>query len=879
MKRIYYILFFALFAYVVIACQQNRHGFFSDKKYREQVKTDFRKRKTMISPTRAETLFSVFDRTDLSLEEKEALEFLFAYMPLNDLSDYDGDFYLSQVRAAFEARDFFEWGAKIPEEIFRHFVLVYRVNNENLDSARIVFFNELKERVKNLSMEEAALEVNHWCHEKVNYRATDGRTSAPLDLIRTAWGRCGEESTFTTTALRAVGIPARQCYTPRWAHTDDNHAWVEVWVDGKWYYMGACEPEPVLNAAWFTAPAKRAMMVHTNVFGKYTGNEEKNIDKPMYSTINLLSNYADVREAKTLVTDINGKPVAGAKVAFNVYNYAEYYPVVETVTDSEGKASIYTGFGDLLVWANKDGAFGYAVSSSKDESVTIVLNRKEGDSFEDAYEIAPPAGQKVAGVSSELVAENRRRLRIEDSIRKAYMGTFIDEQTAKDFASGLNLSVDETWKYLNSAQGNWREIKRFIEKHKDGKYLFPFLSSISAKDLRDVPEDILTSHLQGFHKIGVKAGTPDDIVTRNLLSPRISKEIIRPWRVFFQNEFDNSIVEHVQANVGEIVNYVKENIRTDDEQNYYNCPVTPRGVYEMKIADKQSRNIFFVSLCRSAGIAARLNPATDRPQYYDGEWKNAEFDDDSKEIYPQGKIAFVSAKENVLKPQYGVHYSLARFRNGDFATLNLHGNAPSVSVDEGYYRLMIGSRANDGSVTVNNKYFEIKENQSLNLEIKMPEVIRKVQVLGIIDMNTKISLTDGKETTLKDLSNGNGVMICFADPDKEPTKHILQDLPAQSDELNKWGGGILFLIPDDRLSTAFDHTVFKNLPKNNVWGIDNKRSLLNETIATLKLSFDDSFPLTLLLTNNGGIIYHSSGYKIGTGENVVKAIKMQCKSE
>jgi hypothetical protein len=855
------------------SCQQSEKSFFSNKEYREQVKSDFLQRKTMVSATRAKALFSVFDTPGLSLEEKEALEFLFAYMPLSDLSDYNGDFYLSQVRKAFEVRDFFEWGAKIPEEIFRHFVLVYRINNENLDSARIVFFNELKNRVKNLSMEEAALEVNHWCHEKVNYRATDGRTSSPLDLVRTSWGRCGEESTFTATALRAVGIPARQCYTPRWAHTDDNHAWVEVWIDGKWRYMGACEPEPVLDVAWFTAPAKRAMMVHTNVFGKYTGGEEKNIDKPMYSTINLLSNYAAVREAKALVTDAGGKPVAGATVTFKVYNYAEYYSIVESVTDSAGTASIYTGAGDVLVWASRNGIFGYAVSTSKNESVTVVLSKKAGDTFEDSYELVPPAEQTVKGLPSELAAENGRRLRLEDSIRKAYMNTFIGEQAATDLASKLNLPVGETWKYMDASQGNWREIQKFIEKHKDDKYLFPFLSSVSNKDLRDAPEKILTSHLQGFHKVGTKAGTPEDIVAKNLLSPRISREIIRPWREFFQKEFDGSIVEHVRANVGEIVNYVKENIRIDDEQNYYNCPVTPRGVYEMKITDRHSRNIFFVSLCRSAGIAARLNPATGHPQYYDGEWKNAEFEDDSREIYPQAKITFVSAKGNLLKPQYGTHYSLARFRNGDFATLDLHEDVSTVSVDAGYYRLMVGSRANDGSVTINNKYFEIKENQSLNLGIKMPEVVSKMQVLGIIDMNTKISLTSGNETTLKDLSDGNGVMLCFADPDREPTKHVLQDLPAQTDELNKWGGGILFLVPDDKFSPAFDHAVFKNLPKNTLWGLDSKRVLLNETVSTLKLSFNDNFPLTLFLTNSGGIVYYSSGYKIGIGEDIVKTVK------
>ena len=116
--------------------------------------------------------------------------------------------------------------------MFRHFVLPIRVNNENMDSSRWMFFAELKDRIRNLSMADAALEVNHWCHEKVCYRGTDGRTSSPLSTVKTAYGRCGEESTFTVAALRSVSIPARQCYTPRWAHSDDNHAWVEVWIDG-----------------------------------------------------------------------------------------------------------------------------------------------------------------------------------------------------------------------------------------------------------------------------------------------------------------------------------------------------------------------------------------------------------------------------------------------------------------------------------------------------------------------------------------------------------------------------------------------------------------------------------------------------------------------
>ena len=114
---------------------------------------------------------------------------------------------------------------------------------------------------------------------------SDRRTSSPLATVKTAYGRCGEESTLLVAALRSVGIPSRQVYTPRWAHTDSNHAWVEAWVDGDWYFLGACEPEPVLDLGWFNAPASRGMLMHTNVFGKYNGPEEVVRETALYTEI------------------------------------------------------------------------------------------------------------------------------------------------------------------------------------------------------------------------------------------------------------------------------------------------------------------------------------------------------------------------------------------------------------------------------------------------------------------------------------------------------------------------------------------------------------------------------------------------------------------
>ena len=228
---------------------------------------------------------------------------MYAYMPVPDMADNSGEFFLQNVDYSLKARNEMPWGSKIPDREFRHFVLPVRINNEYLDGYRKVFYEELKDRVKNLSMKDAILEINHWCHEKATYQPSDSRTHSPLATVYTAIGRCGEESTFTVAALRSMGIPARQIYTPRWAHTDDNHAWVEAWADGKWYFLGACEPEPVLNLGWFNAPASRGMMMNTRVAGNYDGPEEVISRPPGYTEINVTSNYAPVDTITVTVKD------------------------------------------------------------------------------------------------------------------------------------------------------------------------------------------------------------------------------------------------------------------------------------------------------------------------------------------------------------------------------------------------------------------------------------------------------------------------------------------------------------------------------------------------------------------------------------------------
>ena len=263
------------------------------------------------------------------------VDWLYRSMPLPDSLQYPRSFWEENVAKTLEVRRRMGWN--IPEREFRHFVLPLRVNNETLDDFRTVYADTLCRRVKGMSLAEAALEINHWCHEQATYQPSDGRTSAPMATVRRGVGRCGEESVLAVAALRAAGIPARQVYTPRWAHTDDNHAWVEVWVDGRWHFMGACEPAATLDNAWFNAPVSRALLLHTKVYGDYQGDEDIIQRTPCYTEINVIRGYVPAR--RSVVTVVDGcEPVEGAAVSFHIYNYAEFYPVASYVTGADGDA-------------------------------------------------------------------------------------------------------------------------------------------------------------------------------------------------------------------------------------------------------------------------------------------------------------------------------------------------------------------------------------------------------------------------------------------------------------------------------------------------------------------------------------------------------------
>lgn len=867
----------SIFALSLTANAQGQ--FISDTNYRNTVENIFKERVKTVGKT-----FYNTQKENLTADEQEALKFLYAYMPLADVTDYPTSFFADNVRMSFKARKEMPWGKNVPELLFRHFVVPIRVNNEALDNARSVFYNELKDRIKGMSMMDAIIEVNHWCHEKVTYQPSDARTSAPLATLKTATGRCGEESTFAVAALRAVGIPARQVYTPRWAHTDDNHAWVEAWADGKWYFLGACEPEPVLNLGWFNAPASRAMLMHTRAFGDYNGPEEVMLRTSNFTEINLTSNYAPVAPIDFYVKDSEGKPVENARVEFKIYNYAEFFTAVTKYTDANGHTSLSAGIGDLVVWASKDGKYTYQkVSFGKDKETILTLPEGAPTSSVGALEtsastkctyldiVPPKEDPQLPYVSDEMHKENQRRFALEDSIRKAYTATFPTMEEAKR----INERGAE---YIFKSRGNKQTIVDFINRHSDNEdRVMGILATLSDKDLRDITTEILEDSYNA---------------TTDQLSPRVEDELITiPFKQYFEKAFSKKAADAFRADPMKLVEWIKKNIRLNPDKKALRIAQTPVGVMKSKITDERSRDIFFVDVARSLGIEAQKDAVTGKIQYKkNGEWQDVKFDNTADKTSTAAALGTIKLTYEPTKlldnPKYYSHFTISRIENGTAQLLNFDegqadmGNGTTWSntfkngykLDAGTYMLTTGTRLANGSVLASNRIFEIVKGQTTTLPLEIRQNTNEVTVIGSFNSESLVT-KDGKEVSLLSQTGRGYYVVGILGVGQEPTNHALHDIEKMKEAFEAWGRPVVLLFESEADAAKFNHDEFPGLPSTVQFALDKDGSVRKQIAREMKLMNEKQMPMFIIADTFNRVVFVSQGYTIGLGEQMQGVFK------
>ena len=469
---------------------------------------------------------------------------------------------------------------QLPFDIYFNFVLDMRINSEELSCAQPYFYNLLKKYMKK-DLYDTVVELNYWAYSEVHYGPTDGRTRNSMETYRAGIGRCGEQSTFMVDIFRSLGIPARQIYVPWWTHSDDRHAWVEVYLDDQWYYLGACEPEPVLNKAWFDFASTLAGLVHTHVFSElYDSNQLATKTNNQYKSINVTNHYAATRKLR-LYNDIEGIN----RFDLCLFNYGSLN-VLTTRLFENNYCEIEVGQGDFFIRAIKDKQIYLVKVEQNQKNVKLTEEALLQDSFITNQKMGLNQERVMRNISKEKL--NNHKEKIENAQRKYEQKMFkVHENSTKSFQSvSNNLGI------------------------KQAALIF---ENLSKKDQEDIdPNLVISTYLHVSDEVG---HYPDDVFYKYLVNNRISIEVLENnvkildgFSVMGSHNFEKALAVH---------KYVEDNI-VDDEQFSIPYSIRPLSfIYQNKKGNAHEKEFLKVALLRYLKVPSKINEVDGTMQYYD----------------------------------------------------------------------------------------------------------------------------------------------------------------------------------------------------------------------------------------------------------------------
>ena len=811
-------------------------------------------------------------------EEQVLMKFFYGTMPLGDAGTYEFEVFLGFVRHGLMLYETMDWCRNLPEEIFLHHVLYYRINSERIEDCRRFFYKRLIDRIEKKTLEEAVLEINYWCAENGSYEASDIRTVSPMTMYRSGKGRCGEESTFAVTALRSVGIPARQVYTPKWAHCDDNHAWVEVYVNGKWHFLGACEPEEVLDKGWFVNASSRAMMIHTREFSDYKASGDSMCitqEEGLYYH-NITARYAKTGELQISVAEEDGTPAGKAKVLIEVLNSGEYGRIAALSTDEEGKASLHLGIGTVHLWAMKGTGIGEKTVYVKDrEEVLLTLKKgrdREGSGVWTEIDIKAPKESVVyqVHITKQQKEKNHQRLQASAMLRTERIDGYYREELAEKYP--------EEEKILRLAAGNFCQIYGFLEKDRnpDRKRM---LHSLSEKDYKDVKGNVLESHLReasGYRGEWEEKGELE-IYIRYILCPRIYFEEITPFREKIQQFFSDREKEQFKKDPGLIQSYIEENIRYDEKDDYSTLFSTPSGTLKTKFGNPISRNILCVAICRTMGIPARLNPVTREAEIYKNDGFVRIFDTKECTKSPEKGILVLKRKDGE-EWNYYQNWTIGQYRQDSFVTLNyeerkFEGKELRLELKPGFYRLLTTNRLPGGDQLASECKISLEAGQREEQELRMRSGYGEELLVSNELENFEVE-DNGKIRPISVLTESCMHILVFLKPGEEPTEHVLNEMNLYAKNLRDMKVGICFLMETHAIqkTSAWERAV-KAFPEAKIvfYASDD----IAQSAARRMYVEPDKLPLLILVNPGLNGVYGCSGYNVGTVKLLLELLRVK----
>ena len=943
--------------------ETKKRNAFCSEKFRERIEIHFQKECMEIPKImqEIEAKISHFLLTSANYQievEPEnlrcALQYLYIAMPLSDRVSYPFETYLDYAIRGVHLRENRSYVQALPEELFFPYVLFHRVNEEEILPCRSLFGEQIElwlregrealfqeanedftleqkaENIQNKAVDkplykaldsaldttldkvleitpELIKDINYWCSREGTYKSTDNRTLSALMFYKRGYGRCGEESVFAVNAMRSMGIPCRQIYAPRWAHCEDNHAWIEVYVGGNWQFLGACEPMEHLNIGWFNAAASRAMLIHSRFFGEdifesfskvesmdehsivsqegnnvsknYEKIENKSFPKEellgkegIVTELNQISRYAESKKISISVLDCKGYPVSDAMVSLVLLNTGEFYPIARLKSDAEGRILFHTGLGTLLLEVQHEkGNASELIDTREEDSFSLYLSLEEKEEkWRDLDFFAPVDSEKNPNTETEEdKARGKKRLSLCKEVLKQKIKA-----------------------YQNPA------IVSFLQ-HSDRERREEFLHVLSEKDLSDVSLEVLEDsyfedgHFKGDMQDGGFENTPEytedlkKLVFSYLMNPRVDEEILRPYRNIVLTSFSNQEKEAFRKDPKEIQKWIQKEIKSYPNKERRSVITPPAACLIGRVGNSLSQAILFVAIARSLGIPARLRKSDKVMEFW--EKTRNQFIPVLEEERESCTILFRKNTEENL--QYGQHWTLAREIAGEYKTLDLRDqvflqNSLEISAVPEKYKIITENRLPNGNIQGADYVFSLKEGERKEIEVYYREAELKDMLERLLLPDFTLEKEDGRrENSLYMLQKteypkgnlvqrGKRAIFFWLEPGAEPTEHILNEILEQKERFSLISERMNFVIrtPKEEKDPLFQK-VRQALTKCNLYFDKENQDVF---LARRMYVEPSSYPFILFTEGDKEQvygIYAVSGYQVGTGDMLLRIME------
>ncbi|MCP4548271.1 MAG: transglutaminase domain-containing protein [bacterium] len=711
--------------------------------------------------------------------EREAAEWILAWLPASDLIELTPTLLREHVHLAVLGLEEAPWRDQLPHDLWLHFVVPHRVSQEPAQSWRGRIRAELWPRVREAeSMELAALEVNRWCREQATFQSTSGRDAGPLTTMARGIGRCEEEMILTICALRAVGIPARSCATPYWTFTDNNHAWVEVWADGRWFYLGGCEPDRCLGRAWFSGAARRAGFVRSVGYGEFYPSDEPlyRVDKGS-TIINTTAVYTD---PISLTARLGGRyaDCVEQEIYINVLNFGSLRPLAkitsgDTIELGPGEYAITGGpVGELLLEV-AGGRSGSVIDVILDESDLYDLDASpgfwlrypEGDqSPARDLDLVTEETHRLTELRIRALADDRVRLRTPNERERAQLAALAPEERSR---------IEEILvKPLERASLVFLLLEHYADAAGRAA-LLTFLEQADDKDLLELNELAIRDHIDCALAVRTRLEplgltVPDSLFATDILACRIEREPGGAWRS------DLPLLE-----LGDTVDSTLRSILTAHharleliDDTFFGSPLNPAQSWRLGRGTERDLGVGLVGLLRRNGLPARYRHG--RVETWTGAWTR--LDPETGDLYQSadsasgdtpGLLSITITRGGLpwsAAESYS-HFNICRPKAGHFTSPWWDPVLGEQEWDSGGYILCSAMRVPGGSIYGRLRSFKIEPGELTEVTLPLD--------IDASDWDPSALVAEpGVETLQRALSSivcddglpvaGEGLLFCFA---------------------------------------------------------------------------------------------------------------------